>query len=426
MRGLVRAVLLCVALGGATLIGLAWAMLDRMPSIVDTPAGVSAQAADRTARRIADLDPRKLRDGERRAIVLGTDEVKALVDTVAKRLPGTRAQATLGDGQLLLRSATALPGSFWLNVETSVVIADGLPLPETMQIGALSLPPPLARAVLEKATSVLLRRVGYVGTPDLIAQALHTVEITPHSVRIDYALSRRVAAEGLRTLLPPGEAERLAAYHEALRGTLLALRAQRRGATGGDVSETDRLPAAVQALFALARSRGGDALAERRSALLALALHTSGRSAASLLPEAESWPKLPPLALTLRGRADLGQHFAASALIAAHAGAHWANAVGLAKEVRDARGGSGFSFTDLMADRAGTRLGERIAAGNDEVAAMLASKITGEDLLPAIDGLAEFMPEAEFVRRYGGVGSPAYEAVLADIDARIAALELYR
>jgi hypothetical protein len=48
------------------------------------------------------------------------------------------------------------------------------------------------------------------------------------------------------------------------------------------------------------------------------------------------------------------------------------------------------------------------------------------DLLPRVDDLPEFMAEPEFVRRFGGVGAPAYNALLADIDRRIAALALLR
>ncbi|MBC7208893.1 MAG: hypothetical protein H5U27_20645, partial [Methyloversatilis sp.] len=69
---------------------------------------------------------------------------------------------------------------------------------------------------------------------------------------------------------------------------------------------------------------------------------------------------------------------------------------------------------------------ERIAAGDDAVSRVLGGDPATEDLLPSIAGLAEFMPEAVFLRRFGGVGAPAYNAVLADIDARIAALELYK
>jgi len=36
------------------------------------------------------------------------------------------------------------------------------------------------------------------------------------------------------------------------------------------------------------------------------------------------------------------------------------------------------------------------------------------------------MREAEFKRRYGGIGAPAYNRMMDDIERRIAALPLYR
>jgi hypothetical protein len=46
--------------------------------------------------------------------------------------------------------------------------------------------------------------------------------------------------------------------------------------------------------------------------------------------------------------------------------------------------------------------------------------------VPPLDGLPEYLPEAEFVRRYGGIGAPAYEALMADIERRVGALPLWR
>ena len=40
--------------------------------------------------------------------------------------------------------------------------------------------------------------------------------------------------------------------------------------------------------------------------------------------------------------------------------------------------------------------------------------------------LPEFMAQAEFVRRFGGVGQPRYQAMVDRIEQRIAALPLYR
>ena len=48
------------------------------------------------------------------------------------------------------------------------------------------------------------------------------------------------------------------------------------------------------------------------------------------------------------------------------------------------------------------------------------------DFFPDIEDLPEFMTEAEFKRRSGGVGHPAYLKMRAEIERRTAALPLYR
>ena len=46
--------------------------------------------------------------------------------------------------------------------------------------------------------------------------------------------------------------------------------------------------------------------------------------------------------------------------------------------------------------------------------------------MPDVRDLPEFMPEAEFKRRFGGIGAPAYTKMMAEIEARVAARPLYR
>ena len=102
--------------------------------------------------------------------------------------------------------------------------------------------------------------------------------------------------------------------------------------------------------------------------------------------------------------------------------------MGIYKEVADSRGGSGFSFNDLAADRAGSRLGE-LAEGSQSarvLQARLRVPLTERVLMPETRDLPEFMPEPEFKRRFGGVGGPEYVRMLADIERRIAGLPLYR
>lgn len=250
MRFLLRAAVFGVALSIVALLLALWAALDGAPSITDAPAAISARSAERAAKRLGELDPRRLRDGERRSIVLATDEVQALLQIAAKRLPDTRAQVVSADGQMNLRTATALPGSLWLNIDAPVVIADGEPRLDGLQIGSLSLPAPIARKAFAAALPWLLRQFGYGGDPALLSEVVHGARISRDGLRVDYALSRQVAAGGMRALLPAGEAERLAAYHAELRAAVLALR------DGGAARDADSLPPVLQRLFALAQTRG--------------------------------------------------------------------------------------------------------------------------------------------------------------------------
>jgi hypothetical protein len=160
-----------------------------------------------------------------------------------------------------------------------------------------------------------------------------------------------------------------------------------------------------------------------------LAAYASGKSLAAVVPAAADWPRPAARKLTLDGRVDFAQHFAISAALAAGAGGPFADAVGVYKEVDDSRRGSGFSFADIAADRAGTRFGEAATRSPASAAKLQAAARAGlreQDIMVAARDLPESMSEAEFKRRFGGVDAPGYKRVLTEIDARIAALPVYR
>ena len=217
------------------------------------------------------------------------------------------------------------------------------------------------------------------------------------------------------------EQDRWRIYHERL--VTLA------GAAGaGRVVSLDKL---LGPLLQLAAERGaaGDGAQENRSALIVLAFYVNGKGVAALAPEARDWPQARRHVVTLAGRADLPQHFTISAALAATAGSPLSDVVGLYKELDDARNGSGFSFNDLAADRAGTRLGALAvgaAAGRERLRKTVDAGLPESGLIPEVRDLPEFMPQAEFVSRFGGVGQPRYQAMVDRIEQRIAALPLYR
>jgi hypothetical protein len=124
---------------------------------------------------------------------------------------------------------------------------------------------------------------------------------------------------------------------------------------------------------------------------------------------------------TMRQRHDLAQHFWVSAAIASIAGPAAAEAAGVAKELRDADGGSGFSFADLCADLAGISLAERVKSGQTTYAA-LRRQFEVARYLPPVGDLVEGLAEQNFAERYGSTSDARFLAARQQILDRIAEL----
>jgi hypothetical protein len=186
----------------------------------------------------------------------------------------------------------------------------------------------------------------------------------------------------------------------------------------------------MQPLFQLAkyRSNKGEAVAENRAVILVLTFYVNQRDLNKIIPQSKTWPRVTLRTVTLNDRDDFPKHYLISAMLAAYAGTPLADAVGLFKEIEDSRGGSGFSFNDIAADRAGTRMGE-LAIGNEQRAKkiqMLMAAAKESDIMPVTTDLPEFMPEAEFKRRFGGTQGESYRQMMGEIEHRVAALPINR
>ena len=127
---------------------------------------------------------------------------------------------------------------------------------------------------------------------------------------------------------------------------------------------------------------------------------------------------------------DFAQHFFSSIGLTLSADAGIANNIGLLKELEDARGqGSGFSFTDIGADRAGMRFAE-FAVSNPESALLLQQRMAQSsseaEFFPNLTSLPEFLSNAEFEARYGGQSSPEFAEEISKIDLLISELAIFR
>ena len=134
--------------------------------------------------------------------------------------------------------------------------------------------------------------------------------------------------------------------------------------------------------------------------------------------------------VTVRERSDWTKHFCVSAAIAVLSDEVVSDAAGLLKEELDSdTGGSGFSFADLLADRAGTTFAARATRDNVSARIMqerLSRGFRVDEFFPQAADLPEGIPDAELQSHYGGVGGQAYNRLIDEIEQRIAACAAYR
>ena len=212
-----------------------------------------------------------------------------------------------------------------------------------------------------------------------------------------------------------GSRERPGAYAERIAGWAAAAPGSRASVLG-----------LLRSLVVEAAERtaaGADPVIENRTAILLAAAQAFGCTpVAGGRPERHVWP-------VLHGREDLGRHFAGSAAIAVLLDRETSESVGRDKEVNDARDVSGFSFSDIAANRAGARFGALATASAQSarrVQDWMEQAVSDTDIMPEVRDLPDHLPENELRRRFGEPGEGAYEQVLGEIEARIARVPLYR
>ena len=183
----------------------------------------------------------------------------------------------------------------------------------------------------------------------------------------------------------------------------------------------------LQSLFQLAqqRSTAANAIAENRLAIFVANRYVNHYPGTSTKNTKHSPRKYP---VYLYKRHDMAQHFMWSATLSALGGSQLAQMIGEEKELEDAKTGSGFSFIDLAADRAGMTFGEQ-ATSSPEQALKLQQKMANikhyQAFMPNVKDLPERLSSQEFKSQYQSVNSPKYQALLQKIDRRIAESEIY-
>jgi hypothetical protein len=408
---------LCVFALPIAVLALVWLALDHRP-LVPPAAALTPEQIRRAEQLVKGQDPRRSPDGTLQTLTVTTGDMELAANYLLGRYDGS-VKLVLQPGVLTFWASAPVPPNplgGYVNVEGALRQTSGLPEFDELRIGRVPVPAPLADWMLAHALARLPAADAGQPAIDLVQR----VRIDPAQVQVVYRWREALLTRAREVAVPPQDVPRLQAYQQRL----VEIAAQ--AATARELP----LRLLLDQLFGLAaeRSQDADAPAENRAALLAVAFYVNGRGLTAIVPQAAEWPRPQPRTVVLRGRRDLAQHFAVSAALAAAAGTPLADAVGVYKEVQDSRGGSGFSFPDLAADRAGSTFGAR--AIEPKTARALQQRLAGgageSDFMPAFSDLPEGLNEQELQRRFGGVGGPEYQRMQAEIDRRVAALALFR
>lgn len=417
MKFLARTFVLLVIALPLLAVAAIWLSFQDAASVVRS-VQLTPQDIEKAKRIIARHDPRKVKSAGPRTVAISEQDLDLILNYAASRFGRGAARAALGPGTVRLQASAEIPQSpfgRYLNVDAALRQTGTVPRFDSLKIGRLPVPDLIADYALREG----LRWFVATDHGGLAADIVKDASIADGRLTVTYVWRSEFEDRARNVLLPAADQARLRAYHDRLVETV------------AKAPSKVSLAALMPPLFrtALDRSAGGDVRVENRAAIVVLAFYANRTGLAAIAPDAAQWPKAARRTVTLAGRDDFPKHFLISAAIAAEAGSPLADAIGLHKEIDDSRGGSGFSFNDIGADRAGTRFGEIASQSLErarQLAQALASGVKESDFMPDVADLPEFMPEAEFKRRYGGVGGAGYNDMMAKIEARVASRPLLR
>jgi hypothetical protein len=300
----------------------------------------------------------------------------------------------------------SLPMGLWLNVSVGATGSPrGFP-PLEVRVGALDFPTGSGRLLANLTRYALQLRGAEIPPLDDVVQSfriegdqlLATVRLPSDTGLVDELIAARsigVSPELVTTIFC-----RLAAAQNA--------------------APVRSLPWLVRRGFA-ERPRG-NAEEHNGAVFVALSLAVAGEQTERLIPHGGELRKKCPIEdqpMLLQGRGDLAKHWALSAALTSVLGPDAANSLGEWKELQDSLpDGSGFSFVDLAADRAGVQTARSAIAPSTAVtAAEELSRATDEYMLPnALVRAPEGLSEAAFVDRFGSLDETGYRKAVSHID----------
>ena len=410
-------------------VGLLVAALESEPLVPPQPV-VTPEDAERARQFVLAFWSLTESPNRNQTLIASEQDLDSTLKFATRAFPFVRVKADVVPRGVRFYGSLELPFSRWINVTTKIgPSGDRFEVME-VRMGPIAFPSAAVLPIVRRGLDVALGD----GLGRVAVESIGGVRINGDTVafRVDMTRAERralveSAKQTVRSVAGVAPAEQVGYYWLALDS------AAARGPEDKYRSLAGYLQGMVSLVVkALERDPHLDAEREMQSALLALAIYCGHPRLQSFVgeavPDKRAWRRTACASATLGGRQDLRQHFAVSLGLKTASEAGLAFAIGEAKELLDANsGGSGFSFDDIAADRAGIEFAERMLAAKPEDWRVISAFLGAEEtVFPSISGLPSHMSEAEFENRFGAVDSAQYKAMLREIDTRIARLPFFR
>ncbi len=397
--------------------------IEEKPLVIPS-SSMNYEHVNRLRELMESHDPRRMRAGETKKLITQEKDLNLILDYGLSHQKEMAAEMDLEPGYARVRFSSSLrPLNFdgYLNLSLKLVLDQQKLLLEEVVIGEIGVPNWASRHLLQMLHRLAMMDKDYREAMGSIAE----FKIKQDALELTYQwrpdLVQELAGKGRQLFTQEQELEQLKYYQEKIE------------IYAAEQPRISSIAPLIGKLFNDAYARSVDqrlAVAENKALINALAHYISGASYRKLMgnPEIELKKKSARRYLLLAGRLDLTKHFLLSAFISNSAGGGVADALGLFKEFKDSQGGSGFSFSDLAADKAGTKFAA-LATHADTARQLqeIMKQITTEsEFMPDVTRLPENIQELEFKSRYRSLESEEYQLIEKEINRRLARCAVYK
>ncbi len=372
---------------------------------------------------------------QRSEITISQNEINGIIALAMRGFKGFKGRANvtpIGIKGAFTFHVPKNPFGDYINLSITIDPSPNALVINNVSIGSLEIPGTLALSVAETLLNILSNKEA-IGTS--LINAVESIQVKNSKLHLVYrpviglrqAINKTKGTvknirDDLALLGDPKVVklyyQMLCEFHEKISGI-------------GDVPLGYYLSSAFS--FAEKRSLAGEKPEEEnQAALLALAIFLGSANFDSVIGaiDKKTFQRCPSAEkhIVLAERNDLRLHFIFSAALKIISDSGLSFAIGEFKELLDSQqGGSGFSFVDIAADRAGIRFAE-LALDNSTASHIqrMAPELTEENIFfPSITALPEGISQQAF-DAHGGIESNYYKEYLATINARINNLPLYK